>query len=70
MSTILTILASSQVEGIQIKDVMLVLFALLVIGAAAWGVKTWAIPSPFCWLIYFVLGAVAVVITWKFLQGL
>lgn len=69
MPMILSILASS-VEGVDVKDVLLVLFALLVIGGAAYGVKVWGIPSPISWIIYFVLGAVGVVIAWRFLQGL
>jgi len=67
---ILSILASSTVEGVNVKDVLLILFALVVIGAIAWFVSTKPIPTPFNWLIYFILGAVAVVITWRFLQGL
>lgn len=70
MIAFISTLASSIVEGIQIKDVMLVLFALLVLAGCAWGVMKWGVPAPMSWIIYFVLGAVAVVIAWKFLQGL
>lgn len=70
MATLISIIASSSVEGVQVKDVLLVLFSLLVVGGAAWCVKTWAVPSPISWIIYFVLAAVAVVIAWRFLQGL
>lgn len=70
MIAIISILANHSVEGVDVKDVLLTLFALLVIGVGAWAVKVWGIPSPISWIIYFVLGAVAFVIAWRFLQGL
>lgn len=66
MNTLLTVVS----EGVDLKQVLLLLFVLAVIGSAAWFVSTKPIPAPFNWMIYLVLGIVGVILVWRFLQGL
>ncbi len=72
MSLALNFLASSagSVQGIDLKEVLILVFVLGIIGCLAWFVSTKPIPAPFLWCIYFVLGIFAIVIVWRFLQGL
>lgn len=67
MTTLLTTVMSG---GIDLKQILLLLFVLAVLGVGAWFVSTKPIPVPFNWFIYLVLGIVAVVFVWRFLQGL
>lgn len=57
-------------SNISLKDVILLTFILVVIGAAMWFVSTKPIPQLIQWLVYFVLGAVAIILVWRFLSSL
>jgi hypothetical protein len=69
MSTAMQILASS-VEGIDVKQVILLLFVLCVIGGVCWFVNSAPIHIFVKYLIYAVCAVVAVLMTWRFLQSL
>ena len=65
------LIASTTEQGVDLKQVAILLFVLCVLGALGWGASkipgdVWFIK----WLAWFVLGAVGVVMVYRFLQSL
>ncbi len=72
LNCMMSLLASSagSVQGVDLKEIIILVFVLAVIGCIAWFVNSKPIPDPFKWAIFFVLAVFVVIILWRFLQGL